>query len=187
MNKVVTIINIILLLIFSFVILNIKDYRVTVFLLFILFIVFQLLKEKNKLNHHLIAFLPVIIITFLFQLIFNKQSTFMSNVFFSYLIFSKVAIISALVLLFVTVTSPANIISAFWFLSDDLRLILTMTFYFIPVIFDETKHISMVQKSRGLRSFFANPFPLIVPLLHRVMKRAEALSLTIASRGYDNH
>ena len=186
MNKEITLIKIIFLIVLSFIILNLKNPYILTLIFFVLFFIFQFLKEKNKLNHRLIALMPIIIITFLLQLVFNKQLSLMSKIVFSYLVFSKVAVISTLVLLFVTTTSPSDIILTFWFFPDYLKLILTMTFYFIPVIFDEAKHIAIVQKSRGLKTFFLNPFPLIVPLLHRVMKRAEALSLTIASRGDSN-
>jgi len=62
---------------------------------------------------------------------------------------------------------------------------LTMTFYFIPIIFQESEQIILVQKSRGLKTFSWNIAPLIIPLLHRVFLRAELLALTIISRGYN--
>jgi energy-coupling factor transporter transmembrane protein EcfT len=101
--------------------------------------------------------------------------------------FLKITVISLLIFFWITVTSTAEIISSLFFLPNNLKLLLTMTFYFIPSIIIETEQISAVQKSRGLKTFIFNPFPLIVPLLHRVMARAEGLSLTIASRGYENH
>ncbi|MBU1500289.1 energy-coupling factor transporter transmembrane protein EcfT, partial [Patescibacteria group bacterium] len=71
---------------------------------------------------------------------------------------------------------------AFNFLPKTFNFMLTITFSLIPVIFQEAKTIILLQKCRGYHSL--NPLPIIIPLLHRTLKRSEQIALTMASRGY---
>jgi energy-coupling factor transporter transmembrane protein EcfT len=100
----------------------------------------------------------------------------------------RIILISLSVLLFLSKTSLYELTRAFDFLPKRWLLLLIMTCYFIPAILSESEKISIIQKSRGLKmsslSFFSNLAALIIPLLHRIFKRAETLSLAMVSRGY---
>ncbi len=152
--------------------------------LFLLLVAMFFTKSRKKIYPRLKALFPAGILIFILQLAFSPGVPLNDKLLFSYTVFSKLVVVSMMVLYFVSTTSPARIVSAFFFLSEDMRLMLTMTFYFIPLIFDEASQIMVVQKSRGLKSFSWNIMPLIVPLLHRVFTRAQSLSLAIVSRGY---
>lgn len=141
-------------------------------------------KKKHKFFARAKSLVPAGIIIFVLQAIIG-QGDMIAKLSFSYVVFSKLIIISLLVLFFTTYTSPGRIVSAFFFLGENIRIMLTMTFYFIPLIYEEARYIAAVQKSRGLGSSRLNIAPLVVPLLHRIFLRAQALSLTIVSRGYE--
>lgn len=171
----------------SFFILYIKSPIALLVIFCFLLITNFLTSSKNQLIKRLIPLMSIGFFIIIFQLLFNLSVPVYERFLNGTFTFLKITIISLLIFFWITITSPLEIISSLYFLPNNLKLLLTMTFYFIPSIIVETQQISAVQKSRGLKTFVFNPFPLIVPLLHRVMKRAEALSLTIASRGYDSH
>jgi len=184
MNKINTGFKFFLLIALSSIVLAFKNYLFLTSVLLAVLFISPFINVKNKLFSRLKLLIPTSILIFVFQILFNQSPTFLDKLAFSYLVFSKILIISVLVLYFVATTSLSSIISFLSFLPEDIKLMLTMTFYFIPLIFDEAKYISLVQKSRGLRNSSFNIAPLIVPLLHRVFVRAQALSLAIVSRGY---
>jgi len=177
--------KIIFLITFTIATLNIKNYLFLTRLLFILFIFLWLTPSRKLVFSRLKILLPVAIMIFVLQIIFNQSQSLIWRIEFAYFVFIRIAIVSLAVLFFITVVSTSEIILAFWFLPKNIKLVLTMTFYFIPTIFKETGQIILVQKSRGLKTFSWNIAPLIVPLLHRIFIRAEALSLAIISRGYE--
>ena len=184
MKKLKTGTKFLLLILLSSIFLSLKNYLIVSIILLSLIFISPFINIQNKLFSRLKLLIPTGIIILIFQLLFNQSSTIIERLAFSYLTFSKISIISVLVLYFVAVTSVSQIISFLSFLPEDIRLVITMTFYFIPLIFDEAKHISLVQRSRGLPPNSLNIAPLVVPLLHRVFIRAQALSLAIISRGY---
>lgn len=94
----------------------------------------------------------------------------------------KILSLSLLVFLYTATTSINQIIQTFNFLPKNFNFMLTVTFSLIPVIFQEAKTIILLQKSRGYHRL--NPLPIIIPLLHRTLKRSEQIALTMASRGY---
>lgn len=95
----------------------------------------------------------------------------------------KISTLSLLVFYYTATTSINQIIKNFSFLSKDWQLMLTITLGLIPVIFSEAKKIKLIQTSRGYSG--KNPFPIIIPLLHRTLKRAEQLALVIETRSAD--
>ena len=166
-------------------ILNIKNYLFLTGLLFILSIFLSLTPARKLVFKRLKILLPIAIMIFVLQIIFNQPQSLFLRIEFAYFVFIRIAIISLSVLFFMAVVSTSEIILAFWFLPQNIKLVLTMTFYFIPAIFMEAEQIILVQKSRGLKTFSWNITPLIIPLLHRIFLRAETLSLAIISRGYE--
>ena len=92
----------------------------------------------------------------------------------------RITTLSLMVFYYTATTSASQIVKNFYFLPKAWQLMLTITFSLIPVIFSEAKKISLVQKSRGYKN--KNPFPVIIPLLHRTLQRAEQLALVIETR-----
>ena len=125
----------------------------------------------------------------LFWLLFNRTETIGMRVLSGFTAAIKIMDISLLVFLYTSVTSASEIITVFSFLPRQLQLVLMTTLGLIPVIFAEYEKIELVQKSRGMMTsrfnFAANILPVVIPLIHRTLKRAEQLSLVISARGYD--
>ena len=186
MKKNIILIKNFLFVLLSFFILYIKNPYILLVFFCLLLIINSYVSSKKLLIKRLIPLIFVGFFIIVFQLLLNPSIPVSERLFNGAFTLIKITIISLLIFFWINITSPSEIISSLYFLPNNLKLLLTMTFYFIPSIIMETQKISIVQKSRGLKTFLFNPFPLIVPLLHRVMARAEALSLSIASRGYDN-
>ncbi len=125
----------------------------------------------------------------IFQLIFSQSQPIVTRFLYGYMIALKLALVSFSVLIYVSVTSTSEIISLFWFLPEKFRLLATMTFYFIPLIMAESEQILMVQKSRGVSTKGIPGLKLyisfLIPLFHRLFYRADVVSLTMVSRGYE--
>jgi len=185
MKKFFACLKTIFLIVFTITTLNIKNYSFLTGLLFILFIFLWLTPARKLIFSRLKILLPIAIMIFVLQIIFNQSQSLIWRIEFAYFVFIRIAIVSLAVLFFMTAVSTSEIILAFWFLPQNIKLVLTMTFYFIPAIFKEAEQIILVQKSRGLKTFNWNIAPLIIPLLHRIFLRAETLSLAIISRGYE--
>ena len=134
-----------------------------------------------------LLFISILLISF--NLIFNRglnlDNRFLAGVKTS----AKIACLSLLVFFYSKTTSPAKIINGLFFLPSRARLALTMTFALIPILIEEYRIISLVQVSRGFRKKRLNPvyniLPQVIPLLHRSFKRAEQLSITLYTRGYE--
>ena len=124
----------------------------------------------------------------LFQMLFNTLVPMDQRVRISVRTFLQLASISQVVFVLMKYMSPTEMISALHFLPQTFRLLLSMTFYFIPLIVYELSIIQLVQKSRGLgntlRSRVSAPFAVLVPILHRMLERSETISYTMLSRGF---
>ena len=90
----------------------------------------------------------------------------------------KIANLSLLVLIYTNSASPKEISQVFSWLPADLRLTLSIALNLIPIIFQEAQKIQLVQVSRGRK--FKSPLPIVIPLLHRSLKRAEQLAIVLA-------
>ncbi|OGK18807.1 hypothetical protein A2866_02510 [Candidatus Roizmanbacteria bacterium RIFCSPHIGHO2_01_FULL_39_8] len=173
------------LIIFSFVILNLKDSFLLSAIFLLLLAALKIVPSQRPVGKRLKILLPAGFFIILLQLFFHQSHDMMTRFMFGYTVFIRLLIVSLSVLFFMSVTSASEIIAAFAFLPKKIQLALTMTFYFIPTILEESDKISMIQKSRGLRSGLSSISSVVIPLLHRVFQRAETLSLTIVSRGYE--
>jgi energy-coupling factor transporter transmembrane protein EcfT len=186
MKEFPALVKIILLIGLSSLILTSFNMELMIVVLAVLIVAISFTKSRKKIFPRLKALFPAGLLIFLLQLSFSPGVPLNDKLLFSFTVFSKLVVVSLMVLYFVSTTSPVRIVSAFFFLSENMRLMLTMTFYFIPIILDEAGRITVIQKSRGLKSFSWNIMPLVVPLLHRVFARAQALSLTLVSRGFEH-
>jgi energy-coupling factor transporter transmembrane protein EcfT len=133
--------------------------------------------------------LTVAAMVILFQVIFNTELPFSTRVYEGIIAGTKIYFLSLLVFLFTATTSPSEISSLLSFLPEQLRLAVSITLGLIPQIMDESKKISAIQLCRGHKRSFVNPLnnilPVIIPLLHRTIKRAETISLIMESRGIE--
>ena len=134
---------------------------------------------------------PLLFISFLiiiFQLTFNLSVSPLDRFLLGINAVSKILAISLSVFYFTTTTSLGEIIGALSFLPSSARLALTVTFSLIPAVIEEGGQISIVQSSRGLKKSIRNPLaaviPVIIPLIHRVLSRAEKISLALYTKGY---
>lgn len=124
----------------------------------------------------------------LFQMLFNTYIPMDQRIRISFRTFLQLASISQVVFVLMKYMSPAEMISALHFLPQSFRLLLSMTFYFIPLFVNELSIIQLIQKSRGLgntlRSRISAPFAVLVPILHRMLERSDTISYTMLSRGF---
>ena len=184
MKRIIPIIKITFLIVSTLTILSLKNYLVLTGILFFLLLAFMLISPKLSVFNRLKMFIPLGFFILILQIVFNQRQSLFYGFLSTYIIWVRLVTISLVIFYFMAITSPLEIILAFWFFPQKIKLLLTMTFYFIPIIFQESEQIILIQKSRGLKNFFWNITPLIIPLLHRVFIRAELLALTIISRSY---
>ena len=135
----------------------------------------------------LFLFLGIFIL--LFQLAFNHVGTVLQRLTLGLSVILEIAIISESVFVVMKIISPAEIVKSLNFLPKSIQILLSMTFYFIPLLMKEYEYIRLVQRSRGLGStlisrLFSAVY-IIIPLLHRVFQRSETITYTILSRGFE--
>jgi energy-coupling factor transporter transmembrane protein EcfT len=186
MKKIITVLKIILLLFVNFFVFSTKNPFVLTGLF--LFMILILIPTEYSAVGRLKAIIPICIIILLSQIIFYPSVSFEQRFLFGFIASMRIIIVSLSVFVFLAVTALSEIVSVFRFLPKDWLLLLLITCYLIPATLSEAENIRMVQKSRMV---YKNPWNVIqniaalfVPLLHRVFKRAEVISLTIISRGY---
>ncbi len=170
-----------LILISSALILINNLYFLSGFLLTLLLIT-TLKAHLSPLKNRLLPLLLTVLMIIIFQLIFNSTQIFSVRLVQGLTAALKILSLSLLVFLYTSTTSLTQISRTFSFLPKNFNFMLTITFSLIPVIFQEAKTIILLQKCRGYHRF--NPLPVIIPLLHRTLKRSEQIALTMASRGY---
>jgi energy-coupling factor transporter transmembrane protein EcfT len=186
MKKSITILKLLLLLLVNFFVFTTRNPFVFtgLFLLMILILV----PTKYSLLSRLKAIIPICIIILLSQIIFFPDGSLETRFLFGYIAAIRIVVISLSVFVFLAITPLSEIVSIFSFLPKDWLLMLLITCYLIPATLTEAEHIRLVQKSRTVYknrwNVIQNVAALFVPLLHRIFKRAEIISLTIVSRGY---
>ncbi len=150
-----------------------------------------LIRLKSPLRNRLKTILIIALMIVIFQLIFNSAIPLSQRLLFGYVSALRITLISLSVLLFLSITSLVAIMDIFSFLPRNWQLLLLLTLYMIPAILSEADKIKIVQYSRGAtlrnRNYFSNLAAILLPLLHRVFQRAEILSFTIVSRGYEEN
>lgn len=134
----------------------------------------------------LLLFIGICII--LFQLLFNQNLSVFARLYYGYLAGARICSASILIFIMMKILSPAEILLLLDFMPKKTQLIIGMTFSLIPAIINEEEYIALVQKSRPRKkhifSGFTEMIAIIIPLMHRVLRRAETMALTIVSRGY---
>ena len=186
MKKAITVFKIILLLSVNFFVFSTKNPFVLTALFLLMALI--LVPTKYSILSRLKAIVPICIIILLSQIIFYPSVTLGQRFLFGYIASMRIIIVSLSVFVFLALTALSEIVSVFRFLPKDWLLMLLITCYLIPVTLSEAERIKLVQKSRII---YKNPWKIVqniaalyVPLLHRVFKRAEVISLTVISMGY---
>lgn len=188
MKKIETISKLCALFLFNFIIFFVNSpYILTgILLLFLITGIFTRYPFINRLK----AIVPVACMIIIFQVIFNNSVTIHIRFLLGYLAAIRLVAISLSVLFFLSITSITELLQLFSFLPKNVLLLFIMTSYFIPGVVSESEKIKAVQKSRGMNlnnvHIITNIASLIVPLIHRVLQRAETLSLAILARGYED-
>lgn len=165
--------KLIFLLILSFLVILQKNIYFLAVFLTLLLILLSFHARRRELFSRLKPLFLISALVILFQLR-HLDTAFLAAL--------RIMTLSLLVFYYTTTTSVSRIIASFAFLPHSWQLMLTITLSLIPVIFSEAKKISLIQKSRGYQN--KNPLPVIIPLLHRTLNRAEQIGLVIETRGY---
>ncbi|MBU2052215.1 hypothetical protein KKH13_03375 [Patescibacteria group bacterium] len=157
------------LILFSSWMIFVKDTRLLILILSLNLLIIYFSRRRTELFSRL-RFLAIVVgLIFLLQLITRQPISFVPGL--------KVGALSLLVLTYTSLSSVKEISQMFSFLGPRNQLLITLTLNLIPLILKEAQNIILVQSSRGRRSF--NPFPVIVPLLHRTFQRAQQLTLVL--------
>lgn len=150
---------------------------------------FLFLGVRSGAKKRLQLILTTAVLLVLFHLLFNNHLSLLERLSLGLTAGLRIAALSMCVFVYMSITSLSEILSLFSFLPNVYRLLVTITFSSIPTIFAEADRISYVQKSRGLKSSPLHPFPytlaLILPVLHAMFQRAQQLTMSIVSRGYE--
>lgn len=139
----------------------------------------QVIKRMNKI-------IPLGVIIVCIQIITNPSPHIYDRISYGIFVFARILFASMLIFSIMSTTSASEIMKALSFAPQTIQLLLTLLFYFIPIVFDESDKITLAQLSRGANSKSLLHLPsLLVPLLNRVFQRSQTLSLALISRGYE--
>jgi biotin transport system permease protein len=117
-----------------------------------------------------------------FQLFFHTALSLQERIVIGGVMALRLMTLSFMVFLFTETTSVSEIVSALSFLPRKLNLMLTISFALLPSIMREMHMIRIAQQARGVKT---NVLPIIIPLLHRTLSRAEHVAIVIETRGFE--
>lgn len=146
------------------------------------------LSPKANVRGRLFSVGIVSLLVVLFQVIFNFTIPLPERFLIGLMTASRLIALSMIVLLFTETTSVSAIVDAFSFLPRKFCLMMTISFALLPTLMREVQMIQLMQQVRGLRANNFNPFrtflPIIIPLLHRTLTRAEHIAITLETKGF---
>lgn len=178
------------LIIFTTTTISLKNLLWTTLLLTLVLIVSTMIPNKQKIKGRILPLLTIGVFIILFQVFFNTSVIQSQRIKLGVMTAEKIIALSMLVFLFTETTSISKIVEVFSFLPEKLQLMLTITFSLIPAIMEESRKIILIQSSRGQNfkslSLYKSIIPIIIPLLHRTLNRAEQIAIVIKTRGYQN-
>lgn len=181
-------IKLVVLVVFSFLVLSLNEWKLLAALMVFLVILSNARGLRRQLKERMLSLFTIAIFVVLFQLIFSPLENFSLRLMAGVTASIKITLLSLLVFFYTTSNSPTQILAAFSFLPRNLQLMLTITFGLIPTVFQEVRKIMLTQKTRGYNPKWWNPrqslIPLVIPLLHRVLRRSEQIAMVLYSRGY---
>lgn len=187
MKTVISILKIVFLILFNFSVFYLKNPIVFLILNIFLSLLLYFTRQKYFTLRRLIPLFFIGVSIVVFQLVFNGTILWQERIMLGYLTASRIIVLSLGMIVFISITSASEIMRGLFFLPKSLKLLLVLTFSFIPLIFDESEKITLAQKSRGLKSRYLSIREVTaktIPLFHRVFQRSQALALTIVARGY---
>ncbi len=174
---------------FSFAVILIRNIYLTSLLSLLITLIAILLKTPRNLLNRIKPLLVISLMVIVFQLLFNYSEPFANRLITGLLTAEKIYLLSLTVFIFTALVSLSKLIEMLSFLPQQVRLMLTITFSLIPVITSEADRISLVQSSRGHNfrniNIFRSFLPIVIPLLHRSLRRAEQISTVLITRGYE--
>lgn len=189
LNSVITISAIVFVVVVNYLLLSTQN-------IIILFAVFSatyiagylaLSSSKRRVAQRVRFFATLFLFLFVFHVIFNRNSSLYTHFNSSLKTVLQIASISEMMLVLTGKISMSKFINGLFFLPQSMKMLITITFSFIPFLVEEQQKISLVQKSRGmgttLQSKFTGIFSTIIPLIHRLFRRSEDLALVIDMRG----
>ena len=173
---------------FSFAVILTRNIYLTSLLSLLVTTIALLIKTSHNLLDRIKPLLVISLMVIVFQLLFNYSQTVESRLITGLLTAEKIYLLSLTVFLFTALVSLSKLIELLSFLPQQVRLMLTITFSLIPVIISEADRIILVQSSRGHNfrniNLFRSFLPIIIPLLHRSLRRAEQIATVLITRGY---
>lgn len=166
----------------------IKNWQATTILFILAICLSYLLQKKREIAQRIRPLIFIGIMIILFQLLFNTSLPLTERLSAGLFHAGKVITLSLFVFIYTTTTSPTEMVSAFSFLPKQLQLIFTITLSLISIVMDEYHKIYLIQSSRGHNfktlNIVKSLTPIIIPLLHRSLKRAEQIAIVMQSKGY---
>jgi len=148
-----------------------------------------ILSPKANMKARLFPIGSVCLFVVLFQLIFNPTVTLSERFVIGVVASFRLMALSLTVFLFTETTSVSKIVAALSFLPRKYCLMMTISFALLPTLMRETQTIKLAQQARGLQTRNFNPLrtflPIMIPLLHRTLIRAERIAITLETKGFD--
>jgi len=159
-------------------------------MLFFLSITAYFSNQRHLLSSRLRPLLIIGLFVVGFHAVFNSSAVFLERIIIGAAFAIRIVVLSMVVFLFTATISTKELIDMFSFLPKKAQLVLTIMFSFIPITVKEGRKIILVQNSRGHNSkgihIIRSALPFVIPLIHRVLVRAEQISLVLESRGYSD-
>jgi len=148
-----------------------------------------ILSPKTNLKSRFVSIGFVAVLVILFQVAFNFALPVPVRFFVGSLVAARLIAMSLAVFLFTETTSVSEIVAALSFLPRKICLMLTISLALLPTIIHETQMIRIAQQARGFRTNNLNPIrtflPMIIPLLHRTLTRAEHIATMLEIKGFE--
>ncbi|MCL5798219.1 MAG: energy-coupling factor transporter transmembrane protein EcfT, partial [Patescibacteria group bacterium] len=158
--------------------------------IFILLAYLVFLLSGTQVLYRLKPMLYVFILILAIQIFLNSHGSLSIRIFQGLSAWLKLTTLSLLMLAYTAVSSVSEIARVLSFLPRKIQLMLTITLSLIPVIFKEAQKIYMAQNSRGYNTkslnMIKNTFPIVIPLLHRILHRSEQIAMIMQSRGFND-
>lgn len=172
------------LLIFSTLTILIPNlyFQLTLLALLLALIIYKQKKSLLLTRLKLLSFIIIMII--IFQLVFNQPQPVTARILLGLQAGLKISNLSLLVLFFTQTTDLNQLFNSLKFLPHSAKLAITTTLALIPAILTQAQSIRLSQLNRGYDPKSLNPLPLIIPLLHQTIQRAQHLSKTLYLKGY---
>lgn len=188
MNTVKVFGGLLFLIIASTMIIRSSSIGLLIFICSTLLIGASFFESKNIIKQRIRTYIIIGISILIIQIFLNTGIPFTERLSSAFQAFLHLTILSQIVFLGMKYISPSEIVSGFFFLPPSITLLLSMTFYFVPLLSQEYLNIQSLQKVRGsgttIRSRIFIPFSSLIPLFHRLFQRSETLSFSMLSRGY---